>query len=374
MELAAIRRQLHRIAEVSGAEHQTAAFVADFLRPLQPAVLLTGLGGTGVCATFDSGQAGPHLLFRAELDALPIQEINSFSYTSLSPGVSHKCGHDGHMTILLGLALSLSEKPIRRGRVSLLFQPAEETGEGAAAVLADPAFEAIQPDRVYALHNVPAYPLGELLVRTGSITAAVKSMVIAFSGKTAHAAEPEHGKNPAGVLARILLALDELSQQDTDRSDFQLITPVHAVLGEKAYGVAAGHAALHLTLRAWTNDQMEVVIAALEKRISEICGESDIGYAVSWTNVFEANTNDAELAKELSLLAATAGIPVKLLSQPFKWGEDFGYFTQRYRGLFLGLGSGEACPALHNPDYDFPDALLDKGVSLFRLLVEATLA
>ena len=374
MELSVIRRQLHRIAEVSGAEHQTAAFVADFLTPLQPVGLLTGLGGTGVCATFDSGQTGPHLLFRAELDALPIQEINSFSHVSLFPGVSHKCGHDGHTTILLGLALSLSEKPIRSGKVSLLFQPAEETGEGAAAVLADPAFAAIRPDRVYALHNVPGYPLGNVLIRTGSITAAVKSMVITFFGKTAHAAEPEHGKNPAGVLARILLALDELSQPDTDRSDFQLITPVHAVLGEKAYGVSAGHAALHLTLRAWTNQQMDLLIAALEKAISEICGKSDIGYAVSWTNVFEANANDGDLAAELAELASTKQMPVTVLSQPFKWGEDFGYFTQRYRGLFLGLGSGEDCAALHNPDYDFPDALLDKGVALFRLLVEAALA
>jgi metal-dependent amidase/aminoacylase/carboxypeptidase family protein len=170
----------------------------------------------------------------------------------------------------------------------------------------------------------------------------------------------------------MLLVLETLNQPDRDRADFQLITPVHALLGEKAYGVSAGHASLHLTLRAWTDEQMEVLVTAVKEQLAVICEGAGIGYAISWTNNFAANANEAGLTAALPDLLTQAGIPYKSLAHPFKWGEDFGYFTQRYRGLFLGLGAGETMPALHNPDYDFPDELLDKGVQLFRLMVDAS--
>lgn len=373
LTLKEVRQSLHRIAELSGEEFKTAAFVVDFLKPLQPSALLTGLGKTGICASFDTGIPGPHLLFRAELDALPIQEINLFDYCSLHPGISHKCGHDGHTAILLGLARSLSGKMPAKGKVSLLFQPAEETGEGALSVLEDPAFAEVQPDQVFALHNIPGYPVGTLLLKEGSITAAVKSMIVHFHGKTSHAAEPEHGINPAKAIAQMVLALDSLNQAETSRSDFQLITPVHMSLGEIAYGVSAGYGSLHLTLRSWTNEQMDVLVASIEKLLQQTCSDENIDFTVAWTNLFEANSNEADLVHAITAVAKKMNLPLVYLQHPFKWGEDFGYFTRRFRGAFMGLGAGENCPALHNPDYDFPDELLEIGVTLFRDIVNETL-
>ena len=367
-----IRKWLHRIAEVSGEEQLTAAFIEQELSALDPDLLLTGLGGNGICATFSGAQPGLHLLFRAELDALPITETNTFDHRSTHPGVSHKCGHDGHMAILLGLGRSLSGKKSARGKVSLLFQPAEETGEGAAAVLADPGFAAIQPDRVYALHNIPGFPLGKVLIKSGSITAAVKSMIIRFYGKTSHAAEPEFGYNPAGVLAKTISAIEKLTVHDPVKEDFSLITPVHALLGEKAYGVSAGYAELHLTLRAWNNDRMEHLVSDVTDLLEKQCRGSGITFDFEWTDVFEANSNDPELVAEWYRLAAKNSQEWQDLDLPFKWGEDFGYFTGRCKGVFFGLGAGEDCPALHNPDYDFPDELIEPGVVLFRMIIDAT--
>lgn len=369
--LADIRKRLHRIAEVSGAECLTAAFITKELISLRPDHLLTDLGGTGICATFEGPEPGPHLLFRAELDALPIEEINTFDHQSQHPGISHKCGHDGHMAILLGLGRSLSGKKPAKGKVSLLFQPAEETGEGAAAVLADPAFAAIQPDRVYALHNIPGFPLGKVLIKSGSITAAVKSMIIRFHGKTSHAAEPEHGFNPAGMLAKTIFGIEKLIVPDPLSEEFGLITPVHALLGEKAYGVSAGYAELHLTLRAWNNTRMEHLVSGMTDLLENECRDSGIYFDIEWTNVFEANSNDPELVEEWYRLAAKNKQQWQNLDVPFKWGEDFGYFTGRCKGVFFGLGAGENCPALHNPDYDFPDELIETGVALFRMIADA---
>jgi amidohydrolase len=162
-----LRHELHRHPEVSGQEQQTAERIKNYLLLLQPDELLTEVGGHGIVATFDSGQPGSALLFRAELDALPIQEINTFAHRSGVEGVSHKCGHDGHATILCGLAESLAKNKPRRGKVHLLFQPAEETGTGAAAILADPKFTTVKPDMGIALHNFPHHKLGSLMVKDG---------------------------------------------------------------------------------------------------------------------------------------------------------------------------------------------------------------
>jgi amidohydrolase len=313
---------------------------------------------------------GPCLLLRAELDALPIQEVNDFSYRSHTEGVSHKCGHDGHTTILLGVAQALHQQPLRKGKVLLLFQPAEETGVGAKAMLEDPQWRDIpRPDYVFALHNLPGYPLGQVVIREGAITAAVRSMIIRLYGKTAHAAEPEHGINPAETLADILPALQLISNNQVNRTDFKVITPVHIVVGEKAYGVAAGYGELHLTIRTWTEEVMQELIAEIKQILAQAAQQKGIRYEIDWTDTFPGNTNHSEVTDALLRAAKGAGLQTKILNTPLKWGEDFGYFTQRYPGAFLGLGAGENSPALHNPDYDFPDVLIETGTALWEALL-----
>lgn len=186
-ELKELRHEFHSQPELSNHEQLTALKVITQLKQLHPTKLISGIGGYGILAIFDSGSEGPKVLFRAELDALPIQETNTFNYTSCTPGCSHKCGHDGHLTTVLGVARLIAKNKPKRGMVMVLFQPAEETGSGAQAVIDDPAFQEINPDYVFAYHNVPGYPLGQIVLRHGSITASVRSIIIKLYGHTSHA-------------------------------------------------------------------------------------------------------------------------------------------------------------------------------------------
>lgn len=363
-----LRHRLHAIPEVSGEEILTAQLIAGELRSLSPDLLLTGLGGTGVAAVFNGSEAGPSVLFRAELDALPIAESDALPYHSRHAGCSHKCGHDGHMAILAGLAQHAAHRRPRRGRLIALFQPAEETGAGAASVAADERFAQIRPDYAFALHNLPGYPCGSIVAKSGNFTPAVRSVIFRLQGVTAHAAEPENGINPAGAVAEILPFAADLQQADAQRADFALLTPVHLVLGEPAYGVAAGYGEVHLTLRTWNPDAMQRLTGRLLEGVAAIAGRHRLGLQTEWTNCFEANVNDPAAAGLLRDAARKAGLPLIERDHPLKWGEDFGALTRNIPGAMFGLGAGEQTPALHHPAYDFPDAIIEPGL---RLLVAA---
>ncbi|HCT53749.1 MAG TPA: amidohydrolase, partial [Balneola sp.] len=166
-QLTSLRKELHRFPELSGKEFETAQRIVNFLTPFEPTKIISELGTTGVAAVYDYGDSETTILIRCELDALPIQEVNTFEYRSVTDSVSHKCGHDGHMVIVAGLAEWLQEAPLENARIVLLFQPAEETGEGAPGILADENFEQIIPDYIFALHNLPGFPMHQI-VTTGS--------------------------------------------------------------------------------------------------------------------------------------------------------------------------------------------------------------
>jgi amidohydrolase len=170
-ELVALRHHLHRHPEVSGQEEWTAAQVLAELQPLRPDQVLTGLGGHGLAAVWQAPKSGPTVMFRSELDALPIEERSTAPHRSTVPGKAHLCGHEGHTTILLGLARLIARQPHAEGRVVLMFQPAEEDGSGAAAVIADPRWPEIQPDWAFALHNMPGLPLGRAMIAPGPASA-----------------------------------------------------------------------------------------------------------------------------------------------------------------------------------------------------------
>ncbi|HSP13008.1 MAG TPA: amidohydrolase [Salegentibacter sp.] len=363
--LISFRKLLHAHPEVSGNESNTAAWVAAYLQALNPTRIQCGLDCQGLIAVFDSGNSGETIVFRAELDALPITEINDFEHRSRVEGVSHKCGHDGHTTILLGLAHCLVEHPPEKGKVVLLFQPSEETGEGAAAVLKESFFQELKPDLIFGLHNLPGFPKHELLIKDGAFTASVSSLVIKLKGKTAHAAEPENGINPAQAVAEILLQMQLWSDNRPEEEDFKLITPVHVELGSIAYGVSAGAAELRFTLRTWTPAQMQRLKDQIKEFLVRIKEAHRLGVDFHYTEEFSATHNNPEATNTIRMAGAQLGLNLKELEQSFKWGEDFGLFTQYFKGAFFGLGAGEKHPALHNPDYDFPDELIPTGISLF---------
>lgn len=365
-ELVTFRKMLHANPEVSGKEYNTAKSVAEFLKTCTPTKVTENIGGTGIVAEFDSGKSGKSVMFRAELDALPIQEINTFAHASTIEGVSHKCGHDGHTTVLLGLARILSEQKPKTGKVFLLFQPAEEDGEGAKAVFADPKFEALKPYYIFAFHNLPAYPLNQIVVKNNSFTPAVKSIIIKIIGKTAHAAEPENGLNPSLAIAEILQESAKLSNNDTNRYDFTLITPIHIEMGEIAYGISAGYAEIRLTIRTWNEETMEKLTADLTNCIDKASENHQIPITYSWTQEFYANQNNDTAVSLVKEAATNLSFDIFERKFPFKWGEDFGLFTQHFKGAMFGIGSGEESPSLHNPDYDFPDEILPNAMQLFH--------
>lgn len=369
LHLVELRHWLHANPEISGDEKNTSARVADFLRKLSPDQLITEIGGHGIMAMFNSGNPGPTVLFRADMDALPIPETNEFTHRSKNDGVSHKCGHDGHTTILCGLAERLSEQKTGTGKVYLLFQPAEETGEGAAKIEQDPKFD-INPDYVFALHNLPGYESGHIIVRDGLFSAAVNSMVIKLTGKTAHAAEPEFGFNPANAISEIISFANELNHNVPADENFQLVTPVHINMGSMAYGISAGEAELHYTLRCWNNENLRKLETLLIDRSGSIAAAHGLQCTREFTQTFFANNNNPEANDLVRLSATQNNMVIEEKSTPFKWAEDFGYFTSKYPGCMFGLGAGKDQPALHNPDYDFPDSIISSGINIFHSIIK----
>jgi amidohydrolase len=373
--LAEWRRDRHAHPETAFEERGTARAFAEWCAHAGATRVHTGIGGTGVVARFDAGTEGPTLLFRAELDALPIAEGGGERpHRSRVEGKGHLCGHDGHLSLLAGLAALLGERPPARGRVYLLAQPAEETGAGAAAVLDDRRWSGLAPDACYAVHNLPGFPLGQVQCRPGAVTAAVHSLAIRWKGHTAHAAEPEGGRHPAGALRRALGRLGEARQPDAAREDFRLAVPVFARMGEAdpdpAYGTAAGSAELHATLRCWRQDALEAFSGHLEAALRADAEDEGLELSIERREAFAACDNDGELAGSVREAARAAGLPLHEDPPRFRWGEDFGLFTQRHRGVLIGLGSGEEHPALHHPDYDFPDDLIAPGLRLYAALLD----
>ncbi|MFZ9628901.1 MAG: M20 metallopeptidase family protein [Ilumatobacteraceae bacterium] len=365
----ALRRHLHAHPELSGHEHETAARVVEFLTPLGPDRIVTGIGGTGIVATFDSGVPGPVLLFRSELDALPIVELGVDEHGSTCDGVSHKCGHDGHTAILCGLAQRLAARRPATGAVHLLFQPAEEDGTGAASVLADARFDDIRPDRGFAIHNMPGFPMHSFVIKPGPITAAVRSIVLRFTGRTAHASEPEKGENPSLAIADLLHGCADISVNDVESPDFCLITPVHVLVGSPAYGVSAGDGEVHLTIRTFANSGLAVLQGRIETLAASLAARDRLHLSVEIVEDFFANMNDAEATAIARRAAEQCGFDIITPELGLRGGEDFGLFSERFPCCMVLLGSGEDYHPIHNPHYDFRDELIATGVRFFDTVV-----
>ena len=369
-ELLELRHQLHSMPECAHHELDTAAFVVGQLDRHRPSHVALGLGGTGVAAVWHGHEPGPTVLLRAELDGLPLEEAAPVEYRSTRPGAHHACGHDGHMTILLGVAAGLGAAPPARGRVVLLFQPAEETGEGAARVLADPSFAALQPDWAFAIHNLPGFPEGRVLVREGCFAAGSAGLVVRLCGRTSHAAHPELGRSPTAAAARLALDLENLAPTSTARGPLSLCTVIHLRVGTPAFGTTPGDADVLATVRSDDAD----TLAELQHRCEELArahaSSRALELQLEWREVFPTTVNHPDAVQRVTAAARSAGLTVETIERPFRWSEDFGHLTARCRGALIGFGAGASHAPLHAPDYDFPDALLVPGIDLFTRILE----
>lgn len=355
----ALRHDLHRAPELSGQESATAQAIANAMTEAGAVQVVSGLGGTGVAAVFGAGER--NLLIRCELDALPIVETGRPAWVSKTPGVAHLCGHDGHMAILFAVARRLGGRALPC-RVTLLFQPAEETGAGARAVLDDPRFDELRPDMAISLHNLPGLPLGAVALKAGPVNCASRGLKIRLNGRTSHASEPEKSVSPAGALAALIPALSALGAAlPVEDPEFRLVTITHARLGEPTFGVTPGEAELRVTLRTLLDDRMAALETQARAVVADLAGEFAPDITVH--EAFAHCVNDPTATDLLD--RATAHLPRVEAGLPMRASEDFGLFGGRVPAAMLFLGSGEDCPPLHAPDYDFPDDLIGIGAGVF---------
>lgn len=359
-----LRKHLHKYPELSGDEAATAEHILSVFSAFSPSRIYQQVGGHGLAFCFDAEVAGPNVLFRSELDALPIQEVNTFAHRSTCDGVSHKCGHDGHMAIITALAEKITVNPPHKGSVTFLFQPAEETGEGAIATVNDVQFSAFKPDYCFALHNLPGQPMGEVLIRKGGFNCASRGMSIMLEGKTAHAAYPETGVSPAIAIADLMKTLPDIAS-NIKSDELIMLTLIHCSMGEEAFGTAAGSGKLLTTLRAETNEGMKRLIEHVTSKVKQVARDEHLKVTINWFDIFNASINDNECALRVAKAAEECGNSVRWLDEPLRWSEDFGALSQTAKGAMFALGAGENTPQIHNPDYDFPDQLIPQGRDIF---------
>lgn len=359
-----LRKQLHQYPELSGKETTTGKIIQGFINQYHPDQLVAPIAHTGFAFVYESDTPGPTVCFRCELDALPIQESNTFDYRSQNPGISHTCGHDGHLSIVAGLAILFNKNRPKNGKIVLLFQPAEETGEGAELVTRDPLFKNLNPDYVLGLHNLPKFPLGAIVAKEEVFAAASKGMIARLKGETSHAAEPENGRSPALAMSRIIEKLTHLPVSHSF-SDFVLITIIHAILGEIAFGTSPGYAEVRATLRSYSNKAMEELTDAALEIIQNEANEHELSVDIDFTEVFPTTKSNQRLFQLLQDMADQENLPFQLQNQPFKWSEDFGHYSKNAKTLFFGLGAGKQTADLHNANYDFPEEIIPTGMKIF---------
>jgi amidohydrolase len=277
------------------------------------------------------------------------------------------------MAIVAGLAGYLHRHPLRRGRVVLLFQPAEETGAGAQRVLGDERFEEVAPDWIFAVHNLPGEGFGEIQIRSGPFAAGSVGAILRFRGRTSHAAYPEQGLSPAPAVADLIRELTALADVVPSADSLAKITVIHARVGEPAFGTSPGEGEVMATLRSDREEVLDRLRDEVLKCARQIADAHSLELAHSWTESFPVTLNDPEAVAFVEEVAKTGGVALRLRDQAYPWTEDFGWFTRRFRGALFGLGAGRDGPALHSPQYDFPDELIPIGIGLFEGLIERIL-
>lgn len=365
-----LRHTLHRYPELSNKEYETTHRISEYMKGLNPDKIIP-VAGTGRMFVFEGEEKGETIVFRSELDALPIQEKSpNLAYRSSKKGISHLCGHDGHMAIMAYLGAKIAENRPKKGRAVLLFQPAEENELGAKSVVESPEFHALSPDYLFALHNIPGIPRNNILVKPGSFTAASCGLSISLEGHTSHAAEPELGLNPFEAANTIIDEIQHL-QQDKDLFQNEIITTlIYIHLGEPTFGVSPGKLQMGITLRAMENEDLDLLCHKAEAIIHDKAEEAGLQHQFSYCEVYPATINAPECVEMVEEAATHTGLKLEAMDKPNKWSEDFAYYTATNKGVQFGIGAGEDMPPLHHPEYDFPDEIIEPATKLFYHIYE----
>ncbi len=359
-----LRHSLHKNPEISNCEYNTAVRIDAFMKKLNPDDIIS-LGSTGRAYIYDSGVQGRTVMFRAELDAVHADDTCNKDYCSVNKGVAHSCGHDGHMAIVAAVAKKISAHRPQKGRVILLFQPAEEMEQGAFDIVNDINFTKIEPDYIFAIHNIPGYKKGLVIVKSGNFSAASKGMTIKLFGKTSHIAKPENGVSPANAVSDIIKQLDNVTYNNSRFNDSVMLTITHINMGEVTFNALPGYADIMVTMCAYDNSDMKALTKEAESIVYDITKRDNLSYSISYNEEIPATINSNTCTNMVINAAAESNSTVYTPEKPFKWSEDFAYYTEKFSGCMFGIGAGVNQPDLHNTDYDFPDDIIDNGVNMF---------
>jgi amidohydrolase len=370
--LTAIRRDIHAHPELAFAEERTADLVARKLAEFGCDVH-RGLAGTGVVGTIRRGNAPAAIGLRADMDALPIHELNEFAHRSTNEGKMHACGHDGHTTMLLGAAKYLARTRNFQGTVHLIFQPAEEGGGGGRVMVEEGLFDKFPCDAVFALHNKPGIAVGQIAAKAGPLLAASDRWDIRVTGHGTHAAYPHLGIDPFVVGAEIVLALQTIVSRTVDPLDSAVVS-IGFMRGGSAYNAIPDGLHIGGTARSFRPEVRDVI----ERRIGEIARGAALAHGAvaeaSYRRSYPPTVNHAAETEFAAAVAAEICGPDQVLRDiaPSMGGEDFSFMLNRRPGamLWLGNGPGEGDCFLHNARYDFNDEALPVGVSFLARLAE----
>jgi len=368
------RRHLHARPELSTEERETAAFVAARLVELG-IPFVTGVGGHGVVATLARAGSGRSVALRADMDALPIPEETNLAHASTRPGVMHACGHDGHTASLLGAAQLLARDATWRGTIRLIFQPAEEGGGGARAMLADGLIERFPFERIFAFHNWPGLEAGTVMLHSGPVMAAGQRFAVTLHGKAGHAALPHLAKDPMVAAGHLLLALQSIVSRNVSPLDAAVVT-VGMIEAGNAPNQIPETAILRGTFRSY-RDEVHALIAAAIRRIADgIAATFAMTSEVAMQTMGAATINTREDADLAAAAAVAAGLVVRRDLLPSMTGEDFAWYLQEKPGAFAWIGNGpsEGGRDLHSPHYDFNDAILPAAATFLASAARAALA
>lgn len=368
-DLVKIRKELHSLAELSGKEVNTRAYLKSLLEPLKPDELLE-LSGS-LIAVSDSKTGGENIAFRADIDALPISETGTFAHRSKDPLVSHLCGHDGHSTILLGLAEHISQNRPESGKAVLIFQSAEETGEGAKALVKDERFLSLGINKTFGFHNLPGLEESTIYLRKNSFASASVGLEVRFKGKTSHSSQPENGISPVPAITRLIEFVEMLKSDQKDIFCSKiLITVVGMKAGNKNFGIAPDKGEVYMTIRAYSNSDMDKISSMIEAEINKISSDQKILSEYEYFEYFPAVENCDEMVSFIDKLCSEKAFSYEYLKEPYFWSEDFAFYKEMSDICFFGIGSGIKQPHLHALDYDFNDSIIHNGKDLLKAIYE----
>lgn len=368
-ELTAFRQDLHAHPELGMAEFRTAEKVASALEALGIEVH-RGVGGTGVVGVLRNGSGNRAIGLRADMDALPMEELNDVPYRSTVKGAMHACGHDGHTTMLLGAAKYLAETRNFDGIVHFIFQPGEEGCGGALAMLEDGLFERFPCDAIYGMHNRPGMPLGEYAINSGPTAAGGAFFDITITGKGSHGARPEVSIDPVLAACHVTTALQSIVSRNLSPRDPAVVS-VTKVVGGDAYNVIPETAVISGTARFFARE-VSVQIEEGLKRVAEgVAAGFGASASLDYRLIFAPTINDAEQTEAYAAAASELVGDTKVARDkpPGMGSEDFSFMMERVPGAYIYLGNGDGAMP-HNPRYQFNDEAIPYGAALYARVVE----